>query len=76
MPNERSVTDITFIRTQKLSYLVGVVDLSPRQVVGWSMKSRMSTDLVIDALLIATWKRRPKREVLNHPDQGWHYTSG
>lgn len=39
------------------------------------MKFRMSTDLVMDALLTASWKRRPKREVLIHSDQGSQYTS-
>lgn len=75
-PNERWVTDITYIRTHEGSlYLATVLDLFSRQVVGWSMKPRMSTDLVMDALLMASWRRRPKREVLIHSDQGSQYTS-
>jgi len=75
-PNERWVTDITYIRTHEgFLYLAAVLDLFSRQIVGWSMKSRMSTDLVMDALLMASWKRRPKQEVLIHSDQGSQYTS-
>ena len=70
-PNERWVTDITYIRTHEgFLYLAAVLDLFSRQIVGWSMKSRMSTDLVMDALLMASWKRRPKKEVLIHFDDG------
>jgi len=36
-------------------YLAVVIDLFSRLVVGWSMKSRMITDLVLDALLMALW---------------------
>ena len=75
-PNERWVTDITYIRTHEgFLYLAAVLDLFSRQIVGWSMKPRMSTVLVMDALLMASWKRRPKQEVLIHSDQGSQYTS-
>ena len=75
-PNERWVTDITYIRTHEgFLYLATVLDLFSRQIVGWSMKPRMSTDLVMDALLMASWRRRPKQEVLIHSDQGSQYTS-
>ncbi len=56
-------------------YLAAVLDLFPRQILGWSMKSRMSTDLVMDTLLMASWNRRPKQEVLTHSDQRSQYTS-
>ena len=39
------------------------------------MKQRMSTDLIMDALLMASWRRRPKQTVLIHSDQGAQYTS-
>jgi putative transposase len=39
-------------------------------VVGWSMKSQMTNDWAIDALLMAVWKRKPKQEVVVHSDQG------
>lgn len=52
-----------------------VLDLFSRQVVGWSMKSQMTSDLAIDALLMAVWRRKPKHEVMIHSDQGSQYSS-
>lgn len=76
-PNAVWVTDITFIRTYEgWLYLAVVLDLFSRQIVGWSMSSRMHTDLVLQALLMAVWRRRPKQEVVVHSDQGTQYTSG
>jgi putative transposase len=70
------VTDITYIRTHEgWLYLAVVIDLFSRLVVGWSMKSRITTDLVLDALLMALWRRNPKNKVLIHSDQGSQYTS-
>ncbi|CAM5404180.1 Integrase-like protein OS=Eoetvoesiella caeni OX=645616 GN=DFR37_11923 PE=4 SV=1 [Eoetvoesiella caeni] len=56
-------------------YLAVVVDLFSRQVVGWSMDSRMSKDLVLQALLAAVWRRKPKQRVMVHSDQGSQFTS-
>ena len=75
-PNQRWVTDITYIRTHEgWLYLAVVIDLFSRLVVGWSMKSRMTTDLVLDALLMALWRRKPQNKVLIHSDQGSQYIS-
>src|SRR5699024_10703433 len=75
-PNHQWVTDITYIRTHEgWLYLAVVIDLFSRLVVGWSMKSRMTTDLVLDALLMALWRRKPQNKVLIHSDQGSQYTS-
>lgn len=75
-PNKVWVTDITYIRTYEgWLYLAVVLDLFSRQVVGWSMKSQMTSDLAIDALLIAVWRRKPKQEVMVHSDQGSQYSS-
>ena len=46
-----------------------------RRVVGWSMQSRQTTDVVLQALLMATWRRKPKAKVLIHSDQGSQFTS-
>ena len=74
-PNQAWVTDITMIRTyQGWLYLAVVVDLYSRQVVGWSMQSRMHTDLVLKALVMAIWKRKPKPGLIVHSDQGSQYT--
>jgi putative transposase len=75
-PNTAWVTDITYIRTYEgWLYLAVVVDLFSRQVVGWSMDSRMSKDLVLQALLAAVWRRKPKQTVMVHSDQGSQFTS-
>jgi Transposase and inactivated derivatives len=75
-PNQLWVTDITYIRTHEgWLYLAVVIDLFSRLVVGWSMKSRITADLVLDALLMALWRRNPKNKVLIHSDQGSQYTS-
>lgn len=64
------VTDITYIRTQEgFAYLAVVIDLYSRRVIGWSMQSRQTTDLVLQALLMAVWRRKPKRKVLIHSDR-------
>jgi len=55
--------------------LAVVLDLFSRQVVGWSMKSQMTSDLAIDALLTAVWRRKPKQEVMVHSDQASQYSS-
>lgn len=75
-PNKAWVTDITYIRTYEgWLYLAVVIDLFSRQVIGWAMKPRMTTDLAIDALMMAVWRRQPKQEVMIHSDQGSQYTS-
>ncbi|WP_119025218.1 IS3 family transposase [Acinetobacter soli] len=75
-PNQLWVTDIPYIRTHEgWFYLAVVIDLFSRLVVVWSMKSRFTTDLVLDALLMALWRRNPKNKVLIHSDQGSQYTS-
>lgn len=74
-PNQTWVTDFTYIRTYEgWLYLTVVLDLFSRQVVGWSMKNNPRADLVIDALLMAIWRRKPETKVLVHSDQGIQYT--
>jgi putative transposase len=52
-----------------------VLDAFSRQIVGWSMQQRITTSLVMDALTMALWRRRPKEKVIVHSDQGVQYTS-
>lgn len=74
-PNRAWVTDITYIRTHEgWLYLAVVLDLFSRQVVGWSMQPRIDGELVLNALLMAVWRRRPSNEVLVHSDQGSQFT--
>lgn len=75
-PDIVCVTDITYIKTDEgCSYLAVVIDLLSRRVVGWSMQSRMTTDLALQALLAAVWRRKPKTKVMIHSDQGSQFTS-
>lgn len=75
-PDKVWVTDITYIKTYEgFSYLAVVIDLFSRRVVGWSMQSRQTTDLVLQALLMAVWRRKPKERVMIHSDQGSQFTS-
>jgi len=75
-PNQVWVTDITYIRTHEgWLYLAVVIDLFSRQVIGWSMQPRMQTDLVLNALIAAVWRRKPKKKVIVHSDQGSQYSS-
>jgi putative transposase len=75
-PDQAWVTDITYIRTYEgWLYLTVVIDLYSRLVVGWSMSSSMATELVLDALMMAVWRRRPKTPVMIHSDQGSQFGS-
>lgn len=75
-PDQAWVTDITHIRTHEgWLYLAVVVDLFSRMVIGWSMQSRITKDIVLNALLMAVWRRNPKQQVMVHSDQGSQYTS-
>ncbi|MEN3033303.1 IS3 family transposase, partial [Chromobacterium amazonense] len=75
-PNLVWVTDITYIRTHEgWLYLAVVLDLFSRQVIGWSMQPRIDRELVLNALLMAVWRRQPKQSVLVHSDQGSQFSS-
>ena len=75
-PDRTWVTDITYIRTlEGFAYLAVVIDLYSRRVVGWSLQSRQTADLVLQALLMAVWRRKPVNKVLIHSDQGSQFTS-
>ncbi len=75
-PDRVWVTDITYIKTYEgFAYLSVVIDLYSRRVVGWAMQSRQTTDLVLQALLMAVWRRKQSNNVLVHSDQGSQFTS-
>lgn len=75
-PNRQWVADFTYIwATEGWLYVAVVLDLYSRRVVGWSMKAKMTSDLVIDALMMAIWRRGPAEKLLHHSDQGSQYTS-
>ncbi|MCS4296353.1 transposase InsO family protein [Acinetobacter sp. BIGb0196] len=68
-PDSLWMTDITYIRTwQGWLYLAVVLDLFSRKVIGWSMKPTLAQDIVLDALLMAVWRRRSNEPVIIHSD--------
>lgn len=74
-PDQLWVADITYIPTWAgFLYLAVVLDAWSRRIVGWAMATHLRTELVLEALNMATWQRRPK-QVIHHSDQGCQYTS-
>ena len=68
--------DITYIRTQEgFVYLAFILDVYSRKVVGWSMASQLRTELVVDALEMALWRRKPDAGLIHHTDRGAQYTA-
>lgn len=68
--------DITYLATSEgWMYLAVVIDLYSRQVVGWSMSTRMTATLVCDALSMALFRRGTPEGVIIHSDRGSQYCS-
>lgn len=76
-PNQVWVSDITYIPTEEgWLYLATTLDLYSRRIVGWSMRERMTSDLVRDALQMAIVQRNPPKGLMHHSDRGSQYASG
>lgn len=75
-PNQKWVADITYIpcREGKL-YLASILDLYTKQIVGWHLSDRMTTDLVVEALDKAYKAKKPKKGLIHHSDRGSQYAS-
>jgi len=70
-PNQLWVADIKYVRSwQGWLYLAAVVDCYSRRVVGWSMRTDLEAELVVDALEMAVARRRPATGLVHHSDQG------
>jgi putative transposase len=75
-PNALWIADITYLPTwQGFLYLAVIIDTYSRRVVGWSMANHLRTELVLDALEMALWNRRPGPGLIHHSDHGCQYTS-
>ncbi len=75
-PNQKWLADFTYIWTAEgWLYVAAVVDLFSRRVVGWSMKAERDASLVMDALMMAIWRRGKADALLHHSDQGSQYSS-
>lgn len=76
-PNQTWSADLTYIWTDEgWLYLAVVLDLFNREIVGWSIKPRMTADIVVDALTMAWFRRKPTSGLIHHSDRGSQYASG
>lgn len=75
-PNQAWTSDITYLWTEEgWLYLAIVMDLFNREIVGWSLKPRMTSEIVTDALTMAWFRKRPAPGLLHHSDRGSQYAS-
>ena len=75
-PDRLWVADITYVRTwEGWLYLSFVLDAYSRRIVGWSMSNNLRTELVLGAVNMAIYTRRPSPGLIHHSDRGSQYTS-
>ncbi len=75
-PDKLWTADITYVKTDEgFLHLAFVLDVYSRRIVGWSMASHLRTELVVDALEMAVWRRKPAAGLVHHSDRGTQYTA-
>ena len=76
-PNRLWVADLTYVRTWAgFVYVAFVFDVYSRFIVGWQAASHLRTDLALDALEMALWRRRSDVSgLVHHSDRGVQYLS-
>lgn len=75
-PNAAWVSDITYLwASEGWSYLAVIIDLHNREVVGAAVKKNMNKSLIIEALKMAVWNKRPPAGLIFHSDRGSQYCS-
>jgi transposase InsO family protein len=75
-PNQVWASDISYLWTEEgWVYLAVVMDLYSRAVIGWSMRTRLTTELALEALQMALWRRKPGSGLLHHSDRGVQYAA-
>lgn len=75
-PNQLWVTDFTYVKTLTgWVYIAFIIDVFARVIVGWQASTRMNTQMVLDALEIALYKREMPTGVIHHSDKGSQYLS-
>jgi len=76
-PNALWSADITYVPTRSEGFLslAVILDVFSRRVVGWSMADHLRAELVVAALEMAVWNRRPSEGVIHHADHGCQYTA-
>lgn len=74
--NQIWTSDITYIWTNEgWLYLAVVLDVCNREIIGWALLQKCSTDLVLKALMMAINNRKPGAGIIFHSDRGSQYTS-
>ena len=76
-PNQLWVADLTYVATWSgFVYVAFVIDAFSRFLVGWQASRSLRTDLALDALEMAIWRRRAQLEgLVHHSDRGSQYLS-
>ncbi|MEU9979298.1 IS3 family transposase [Streptomyces sp. NPDC051014] len=77
-PDQLWVADMTYVRTWSgWAYVAFVLDVYSRMIVGWQIADHMRTELPLDALEMALWRRRIKKDsgLIHHSDRGSQYVS-
>ncbi len=77
-PNQLWVADLTYVRTSVgWVYAAFVLDVYSRLIVGWQVATSLYTDLALDALKMAIWRRQNQgadlRKLVHHSDRGVQY---
>lgn len=76
-PDEKWVSDITYIKVERGHvYLAVVMDLFSRKIIGWSLDTSMTNQLIIDAFNMAKASRQVEPGLILHSDRGVQYKSG
>jgi putative transposase len=75
-PNQLWVADLTEVSTwEGKLYLAVVIDCFSRRCVGWAMAEHMRAELVVEALEMAVWQRKPAPGLIHHSDRGGQYVA-
>lgn len=79
-PNRLWVADITYVGTWAgMAYVAFVIDVFSRMIVGWQVSTSLYTDLALDALKMAIWRRQHAgadlSRLIHHSDRGVQYRS-
>jgi putative transposase len=70
-PNRLWAADLTEIATwEGTLYLAAIIDCYSRRCVGWAMAEHTRAELVVEALEMAVWQRKPDPGLIHHSDQG------
>lgn len=76
-PNQLWVADLSYVRTWAgFCYAAFVIDVFSRLIVGWSLGTTLRTEMPLEALEMALWRRgRCLEGLVHHSDRGCQYTS-